>query len=271
MSDSAFRAMEKSGWESNARGYDEGFAALTRQSIAPMLDATGVGPGTRLLDVACGPAFMTAEAARRGAQAIGLDFSAAMVAMARSRYPQLHFQEGDAEILPFEDASFDAVVTGFGINHLDRPERAMAEAARVLVPGGRYAFSVWAAPPLTEGYRIAFAAIEARGNMNVPLPPAPPFFHFADAPQSRAALARAGFTDVRVELVSQIWRFARSDELFENLLHGSVRTSALLRAQNPEALERIRLAMAKAVAPLECDGLYELQMPAVISSGRKPA
>lgn len=270
MSESAFHAMEKSGWENNAAGYAGGFAALTAQSIAPLLDAVQAGPGVRLLDVACGPATMTAAAATRGARATGLDFSAAMLEMARAQHPGIELREGDATALPFADHGFDAVVVGFGINHLDQPERAMAEAARVLVPGGRFAFAVWAPPPLTEGYRIAFAALEKHGDMSVPLPAAPSFFHFADAANSRAALEAAGFADIRVETVPQVWQLSGVDDLFEHLLNGSVRTSALLKAQTPQALAKIRAAMAAGMAPHVQGGGYALSMPSVVSSGRKP-
>src|ERR1700739_2523221 len=105
---SAFRDLEKTGWESAAADYDEAFARITAQSVPPLLDVVGAGPGVRLLDVACGPGYVAAEAAARGAEVTGLDFSAAMVALAQWRHPQLQFREGDAQALDLPDASFDA-------------------------------------------------------------------------------------------------------------------------------------------------------------------
>ena len=91
-SSDAFRDFEHQGWESVTREYDESFASLTSQSIEPLLDATAVGKGTRALDVATGPGYVAAAAARRGADVVGLDFSVAMLAEARRQNPTLEFR-----------------------------------------------------------------------------------------------------------------------------------------------------------------------------------
>src|SRR5207247_2111000 len=84
------------------------------------VDVVRARAGVRLLDVACGPGFITAAAAARGADPIGLDFSPAMIALARRLHPSIAFRDGDAEALPFDDRSFDAVVMNFGLLHLAR-------------------------------------------------------------------------------------------------------------------------------------------------------
>ena len=116
---------------------------MTARLIEPLLDGAGVQAGTRLLDAACGPGTLAATAAARGADAVGLDLAGDMVALARRRHPELRFLEGDAERLPFAAGSFDAVAAGFLVHHLPHPERAAAEFARVLAPGGRVAATVW--------------------------------------------------------------------------------------------------------------------------------
>jgi ubiquinone/menaquinone biosynthesis C-methylase UbiE len=107
----------------------------------------------RVLDVASGPGYIAAGAEARGAHAIGIDFAADMVAEARRRYPKIEFREGDAENLAFDTASFDAVVCAFGILHIADPDRAIAEAFRVLRPDGRFAFTVWAGPRPARFFR----------------------------------------------------------------------------------------------------------------------
>jgi len=95
----------------------------------------------RVLDLACGPGLVAAAAVGRRALPVGLDFSSAMIALARADHPGIRFEEGDAEVLPFADEAFDAVVANFGIHHVAEPNRALTEARRVLRPGGRVAFT----------------------------------------------------------------------------------------------------------------------------------
>src|SRR5262249_52071970 len=139
----AFTQFEHDGWERAVGGYERGFLPLTRQAIEPLLEAARVGKGMRLLDLASGPGDLVAAAAKRGAQPTGCDFSEAMLAVAGGRHPGLRFGPGDAQALPFADGSYDAVTMAFLLGHLAEPARALAEARRVLAPGGRFAFAWW--------------------------------------------------------------------------------------------------------------------------------
>jgi len=257
-----FREFEHDGWEKLPKRYHDAFASLTTQAIEPLLDSVLARKGTRLLDVATGPGYVAAAAAARGAEVTGLDFAAAMVAEARRNYSKITFKEGDAEDLPFPDSSFDAVTMNFGLLHLGRPERALAEACRVLRSGGRFAFTVWAKPEEARGLGIVLGAIQKHGDMKVPLPSGPPFFRFSDPAESRRALLQAGFESPAVRTVPQTWRFKSPEELWDFMLGGTVRTGALLRAQTPAALEAIR---AEVIALSSS----EVPMPAVLASGIK--
>lgn len=95
----AFRDFEHAGWTSNVSEYEAAFARITSQAVGPLLDAVHLRQGARLLDVATGPGYVAAAAAERGARAVGIDFSASMVARARTVYPAVEFQEGDAEAI----------------------------------------------------------------------------------------------------------------------------------------------------------------------------
>jgi len=265
----AFHDFEHAGWERAAAFYGDAFGALTAQTADALLEAAGAGPGTRLLDVACGPGFIGGAAAQRGAAVVGLDFSAAMIAQARGRLPLLTFQEGDAEALPFDAASFDAVVMNFGLLHLARPDAALAEALRVLRPGGRYGFTVWAAPERAVAFGIALRAIETFGNRDVPLPEGPPFFRFSDAAETRRTLESIGFTSVEIRELPLTWRPASADAVFEALSRGGVRTAAVLRAQTPAALAAIREAVRRGVEAYAGDDGLEVPMPAMLASATK--
>lgn len=106
-----------------------------------LFDRLGIGPGVRLLDVACGSGFAASVAARRGAQVSGLDASEALVAIASARTDGGSFRTGDMFALPFPDGSFDVVTSFNGI--WKGCEGALVEASRVLVPEGRLGVTFW--------------------------------------------------------------------------------------------------------------------------------
>jgi len=258
----AFRQFEHEGWQKVAARYNDSFASVTTQSIGPILDAGHAGTGTRVLDVACGPGYVTSAAAARGASAVGVDFSSEMVLEARRRYPGLEFMEGDSEALNLPDAAFDAVVFNFGMLHFARPERAISEAHRVLRPGGRVAFTVWAGPEKALGFGIVLAAIQKYGDLNVAIPPGPPFFRFSTPAESEEFLRNAGFANPVVMEVPQTWKLSSADELFDVMYYASVRNAALLHAQKPEVLKSIRTAIRKDIERYA----NELPMPAMLYS-----
>ncbi len=265
----AFRTFEHDGWQRAAEHYVGAFGTVTPQAIAPLLDAAGVAPSTRVLDVATGPGFVAAAAAARGARVVGLDFSSAMIAAAARHCPDAAFREGDAEALPFDDGAFDAVVMNFGLLHLARPETAMAEAHRVLRAGGRYAFTVWAGPDQALGFGLVLQAIERYGRFDVGLPEGPPFFRFSSADECRGALEQAGFVDVSVRTLPLTWHLPSADGVFEALLQGGVRTAAILRRQTPEVLAAIRAAVGQSAERYRsADGIV-LPMSAVLAAGSK--
>ena len=257
-----FREFEHAGWEQLPQRYHDAWGSLTSQAIDPLLDAAGVGRNTRLLDVASGPGYVAGAAAARGANVVGVDFSAAMVEQARRRYPKVRFQEGDAEELPFPDATLDAVTMNFGMLHLGRPEQAMREARRVLKPGGRFAFTVWAKPEEARAFGIVLGAIRRHGNPDAPIPAGPPFFRFSEEAECRRALLEAGFAAPQFRKIPQTWRFDSPQDLWAFMYGSTVRTGALLRAQTPQALEAIRAEVVAAAAK-------EIPMPAVLASATK--
>ncbi len=263
---SHFHEFEHRGWEEVALRYDQSWAPVTQQSIERLLDAAKVGRGSRVLDVACGPGYVAAAATARGAISTGIDFSSAMVAEARRRYPHVDFQEGDAEHLTFNTGTFDAVVANYALLHLAEPEQAISEFHRVLKSGGKLAFTVWDTPDKAVAHGIVLRTIRAHGNLDAPVPAGPPFFRFSDPQESTNVMNAAGFKKVKVERVSQTWHLPSPDTLFEVMYNGSVRNAAILRAQRPEILTVIRDDMRRAVAAAD----NRLPMDAVLVSGSKP-
>ena len=264
----AFKAFEEQGWGTVAASYDEFASGVTMGAIEPLLEAVAAAPGKRLLDVACGPGYGAGTAASKDIEAIGVDFCREMVAQAVERYPGAAFQLGDAEALPFEDESFDAVICNFGFLHFSEPDQAIREAFRVLRPGGRYAFTVWCTPDRVEFFSLVTGPVFAHGNLDVGVPASPPPFRFADADESSSALGAAGFSEARLEELPLLGQFS-PDVVVNSLYTAAVRSRALMEAQEPEVREKIHTAIRENISNREQDGIVTLSMPAAMSVGQK--
>ena len=118
-------------------------------------DAAGIRAGQRVLDVACGTGVLARAVAERvgpeGA-VTGLDLNEGMLAVARRKAPAIAWRQGRAEALPFDDGSFDAVISQFGLMFFADRVAALREMRRVARPGGRLAVAVWDALDRSPGY-----------------------------------------------------------------------------------------------------------------------
>ncbi len=264
----AVRAFEYMRWQEAASVYETTFASATKPFIAPLLNAAAVAPGMRVLDIACGPGFVASAAVTRGSVARGLDFSPAMLAVAKAREPEATFDTGDAESLPYADAIFDAVVANFGVHHVPRPHLALREAHRVLRPGGRVAFSFWAEPCDNIAWKLVFDAVVRHGDRAAARTPSPGG-GFGTSAQCAEALREAGFDDCVAELVGATWSHLDAESLVTALRTGTARMAAMLDAQNHDALCAITADIAENAEHCR-DGKYlAVPIAAVIASGVK--
>jgi SAM-dependent methyltransferase len=268
----AYKAFEAEGWARKAKTYDRLTGRVSGRLVAPLLDAAAVASGTRLLDVGCGPGQIAAAAASRGAEPVGLDAAEGMIALARARHPEIEFQQGDAERLPRADASFDAVVAGFVVNHLPNPERAMAEFARVVRPGGTVAVTVWDRPDRMRLIGVlAEAVARTEGARDPDLPSGGPDpFRFADDTALAALLSGAGLIEADVRSIVFEQEVASTDELWDGMLGGTVRTAGLIERQSEPVRRRIRAALEQGVAPYRNETGIALPVSVKLASGRRP-
>lgn len=140
-----FKEKQREGWAHFAP-----IETMTTPPAARLVRFAGVKPDQSVLDVGCGTGVVALTARRRGARVTGLDLTPELLARAKEHsaqpgYEDVTWKQGDAEDLPFPDASFDVVLSQFGHMFAPRPEVATREMLRVLKPGGTIAFSTW--PP----------------------------------------------------------------------------------------------------------------------------
>ena len=268
----AFVEFEANGYSRVAGEYDRHFGSLTPKTADALLDAAGVGRGSRVLDIGTGPGYVAARAAARGASVLGVDLSPGCIDLARRLHPELEFRRGDAHRLSLPDASFDAAVANFLMPHLADHARVAAELARVLDDGGRIALSTWDRPELTPIPGALFLAVgQAGAPMAEGVPPGPPFFRYADDAAFAGLLHDAGLVDVTVTNLAFTHRMPSADALWDALLDGTVRASAQVRGQTPDMQRSIRRAFDRIVADYHTGRELELPVSVKIAAARKGA
>jgi SAM-dependent methyltransferase len=243
---------------------------MTAQANHTILDVAGVGRGTRVLDVACGPGWLSADALRRGAEVNALDFATQMVAVARQRCPEADIREGDAEDLPFSDGQFDAVVCNLGFPHFPNPERAVAEAFRVLVSGGRFAFTNWTPPTHNPFMRLILGSVQAHGTLDVDLPPGPSLFRFGDPDECERVLKAGGFHVMSVTELPMVWPFATAEAVVPDVIASTARLGPLLAAQTAAQRADIEAAIVEGARTYVDGGRIRIPTSVLLAAAQKP-
>ncbi len=195
----ALKSRLKATWESGDYGV---FARYLEGGALDFLERLDLKPGERYLDVACGAGQLVIPAASMGVDATGLDLAANLIAQARDRavaqglsvHFSAHFDEGDAEALPYHDASFDVVSSLVGAMFAPRPERVVAELLRVTRPGGRIVLGNWTA----SGFIGGMFKVMGRHVPPSPLMPSPMLWGNEETVKERLG---AGVTRLKTERV----------------------------------------------------------------------
>ena len=272
MPEDDFARFEHDGWQRVANKYDSVWASSTRQFIPPLLETVAVAPGMSVLDVGSGPGYVAAAASADGAEVIGIDFSSEMVSIAHRLFPALEFRVGDAQRLPFDAASFDRVVSNFALLHVTEPELACAEACRVLKPGGKFGFTVWAPPAENPYAKIIDDAITTYGDPNAQIPAGPSHYVFSGEEGFRDAMIRAGFDreSMVLKLHQITWQVPNPRFVFDAERWAGVRTAGLLAMQSPERLQQIRAAIEQGIEKYATQSGYAVPKSAYVAAATKP-
>ncbi len=265
-----FKDFEKAGWEARATGYATLMESVTGSLMSSFVDYLEPLGGLRALELASGPGFGAAEIAQRGGHVLGTDFAEAMVEQASLLYPELTFQQEDAENLSFEDESFDVALCSFGMLHFAHPEKALAEVFRVLKPGGKFTFTVWAPPEDYPVFGLLAEAVTECGDLNVGLPPGPPAEAFSLIEGARNAVEAAGFDFMSFIEVETKLPLCPASEIPNFYAEVSVRAQGILEAQPTEKRQAVEDALIRRYEQFEVDGLVILPMPHRIVTATKP-
>ena len=188
----ALKAKMKAVWSAGDFGK---IAEIIQEGAAEFVDRLNLKHGETLLDVACGTGNTAIPAALKGAIVTGIDIAPNLVEQARARATaqgvECVFEEGDAEAMPYADASFETVITMFGAMFAPRPDKTAAELIRVCRPGGRIVMANWTPSSFTG---LMFKT----GAKHVPPPPGvPPPVLWGDEETVKQRLSD-GISDLRM-------------------------------------------------------------------------
>ncbi len=190
-----------------------------------------VGSKARILELACGTGQLTREllaAMEPGARLVAIDLNAPMLEVARRkvRDARVEWHEANAMSLPFEPASFDAVVCQFGVQFFDDKVAAAAEVRRVLRKEGAYHFSTWAGPADNPLARIAQETAVACYPDDTPAFYKVPW-SYGDTRQIESDLRAGGFRDISIQAVDVIGRAPSSDYAAMGIVQGTPMANAI--------------------------------------------
>jgi len=226
-------------------------------------------PGDTVLELAAGlgdTGLMAARLVGEAGRVIITDFAPEMVAAARRRAEEMgvenaEFRRLDAERMDLETDSVDGVLCRWGYMLMIDPAKAFAETRRVLRPGGRLAFSVWAARERNPTLSLAGTVLVELDHIPPPDPEAPGAFVMADPGRIRELVVGAGFAEPEIEEVPFRWWFADQEAYWRFLTETAASFSPVLRALSPEALNTVRERVHEEVRPFHSGEGYDF--PAV--------
>jgi len=244
---------EVSGWEK----WHDWQAQVMRPVTDWYLRAVGARPGQTIVDVACGsglPALALAERVGASGNIVAVDVSPRMLTATRRKAAaaglgNIETRETAAAAIGGPDAAFDAVTCKDGLMFCPDMVAAVREMRRVLRPGARYAFSVWAEPEANPCFTTLFGAVGEVMKLPPPQPDSPGPFRLAAPGELERVVRAGGFTDVAIERVAVTWTFTSVAQHWEVFSETAGPLERAAETLPPSELARLKQKIADAIAP----------------------
>jgi SAM-dependent methyltransferase len=264
--------VQRYGWDLATETYAGGWVPVLLRHAVACVDKLGLAPGERVLDVATGPgtaAFLAAERVGPGGVVVGTDIAEKMVRLAQAQadargLTQMSFRRTDMESPVLDADSFDAALCVFGLMFAADMGAAVRELYRVVRPGGRVSVVVWGRRAHC-GWAEVFPIVDRQVTSDV----CPMFFSLGGPGAMEAALARAGFGDVREERDSGFLDWPDAAAAIDSILVGG----AVALAYNkfaPDVRARVRDELAASIAGHRHGDGYRIPAEFVFGTARKP-
>lgn len=214
-----------------ARHFEPWFLPMYREALK-QLDLTDE---QLLLDAGCGSGLFSSMAIETGAQVIGVDAAPGLLEIARQRNPQNNFLEEDLEALPFADNSFHALTAFNSLQYAGSFENALAEAKRVLRPGGRLLMGIWDKPEMSDATEV----LKAIGTLLPPPPPGTPGpFALSEDGRIEASCEKTGLKVVRKTKVACPFLYASLGDGVKSFM-GTGPAAAAVNNSDPQTVEAV--------------------------------
>ncbi len=264
-----------SGWDKWDNYFSRNMTFINHRLVA---DAR-LRPGMRVLDLGSGtgyPAILAGDVVGSDGSVVGIDLAESMLAVATRKakargMQHVTFRTGDVTTLPFDAASFDAVISRFCLMFLPEIPKALKDIARVLKPGGYIAAAVWSSPDKNPFLRVPMDVIKTITPLPPPDPEAPGIFRLAKPGDLTAMMERAGFAPLSEEEFVADVTYATADEFFSSLMDIAAPIQNLLGTLASDQKTKAERGIIEAVNQYRHQGRIVLPIAVRTVAARKPS
>jgi len=262
-------------WEKWDRLFEEQAGYLNHRLVA---DAR-LRQGHAVLDVGSGtgyPAILAAQTVGASGSVTGIDLAGDMLAVAQRKAKRLGllnvtFRTGDATTLPFETASFDAVISRFCLMFLPDVPKASTEIARVLKPNRWFAVMVWTSPERNPRIGLSMAAMKQVFDLPPPDPTAPGIFRLAKPGELAGMLQEAGLVDITEQEFLAEWSYESPEHYYSTMMEIAAPVQNLMAGCSDSQRQEVKRLILEAASAYRQGDRITFPIAVRLVAGRKPA